>query len=80
MVDPGNQRTVRVALDSERKPYIQLTVAALDQVCQLLQSHAISFRVDPHTVSIDHKPAVAWIWIHKNADPARIQTVLDNAA
>lgn len=78
MVDPGNQEAVRVLLDFDRLPYIRLTVQALDQVREVLEKNNIRFQIDPYRISIDHKPAVAWIWIHRKADPEQVQTVLDS--
>lgn len=80
MIDPGNQQPVRVLLDAKSTPYIRLTVLALDQVRQVLQDNGIPFQVDPYTVSIDRKPAVAWIRIHKKSDPGQVQIVLDSVA
>lgn len=80
MIDTGSEQPVKVSVDPDTGPYIRLTIKALDRVSQLLRDNGVKFWINPHVVSFDGKPGIAWIWIHEQTDPHQVQSLLDSAA
>lgn len=79
MIDAQTRKPIRVLTEGTARPYIMTSVDQLDRVRELLVGHAIPHWVEPDAISLDGKPAVAFINLGSRSDADRVQSLLDEA-
>ena len=80
MTDTTTQRPIRVSTDDASGSYIRVPVALLERVQRLLVENDVAHWVEHYAISVDGRPAVTVINLRRNADPSRVQDLLDAAA
>lgn len=78
MTDTATQQPIRVS-DSLAGPYIQLPVAALENVRNFLRENNIPHWVDHYEISVDGAPFTTMIYLGKAVDSRHAQELLDPA-
>jgi hypothetical protein len=80
MIDVATQKPVTVQMAVESGPYLKVSMAQLDKVRAVLDTHGIKYWVDDSSISFNGAPPVTWVWINRKADPHYVQARLDEAA
>lgn len=78
MTDTATQQPIRVS-DSEVGPYIDLPVASLEMVRNLLRENNIPHWVDHNAISVDGRPFTTMIYLGKAVNSRHVQELLDPA-
>ena len=76
MTDSSPRKHVRVSTAGAWS-HIMVTVDKLDEVRNILSENDIRHWVEHNTISIDGRPAVAFVNLDKRCDPIRVQALLD---
>jgi hypothetical protein len=79
MIDEMTRDRFHVSTDRVAGPYLMVPLAQLDRVRDLLDRRAVRYWVDANAISLDGKPAVVVVNFGRAGDPARIQSLLDEA-
>jgi hypothetical protein len=80
MNDISNQKPIEVSIPRTTGPYIEVTLAQLEKVREVLQAHGVEHWVDHLAISVDGRPATVWIYLDKKCNPSQVQQILDAAA
>jgi len=79
VTDVTTKDQLRIATDEIAGPYLMLPLLQLGRVRDLLDRHQIHYWADSFAISLGGKPAIIVINFGRNGDPARLQTLLDEA-
>jgi hypothetical protein len=80
MIDVATKKPVQVRMALESGPYLDVSMAQLGKVREVLDAAGIKYWVDSSAVSVNGAPAMTYVWINQKADPQIIQARLDEAA
>src|SRR4051812_32123397 len=78
MNDVTTRRRLTVSSDGNAGPYIMVPVEQLGTLQALLDDHQIGYWVDEEAISLDGRPAITVINLGRQADPDRVQRLLDS--
>jgi hypothetical protein len=80
MIDSATHQPIHVATDELAGSYIMLPLDQLATVRKILDANRIQYWVDRHAISVDGRPAMAFINLGRKTDPLLVQGFLDAAA
>ena len=79
MIDTATGERRRVSIEGAGGPFIELPLSQVDEVRRHLDREAIPYWVDSLAISLDGEPETTVIKFSRYVDPARIQSILDEA-
>jgi len=80
MTDSTTHARITVSTDGGAGPYIMVPLDQLEAVKAVLRKQGVSFWVDANAISLDGKPAIAFVNLARGADAGQVQRLLDAAA
>ena len=82
MTDSQAREKIRVSTDGTAGPYIMVPLAQLKRVRDLLDKNQVTYwvEVESDAVSVNGKPAIAFIILGASADANEVQALLNSAA
>ena len=80
MTDSQAREKIRVSTDGTAGPYIMVPLEQLKRVRDLLDKNQVPYWVESDAVSVDGKPAIAFINLGASADANEVQALLNSAA
>jgi hypothetical protein len=76
MTDTTTNQPIHVLDGGEGRPHLILPAVLLEQACKVLDGNGIRYSVSPTIISIDGKPATAWIFLKHLTDPNHVLALL----
>jgi hypothetical protein len=80
MTDSQAREKIRVSTDGTAGPYIMVPLEQLKRVRDLLDKNQVTYWVESDAISVDGKPAIAFINLGVSADANEVQALLNSAA
>jgi hypothetical protein len=77
MIDVTTKERLIVYLAENAPPYLVVPEQQLDAILKVLDANGVRYYAEDESYSIDDRPAVTFINLHRSTDPVRVQELLD---
>jgi hypothetical protein len=77
MIDVTTKKPLRVTPDESAGPYIRLSLAQVDAIRRLFDSHGVRYWVSENAISLNNGPYMTIVNLGRGGDADAVQTLLD---